>query len=85
MVQGSIVNIEADAIVHPTNNSFYMGGDVGKIFRTKIKTDLERSIFFIPGNAIAKAGGQQLRNAVAQLAKAGGLVKASDGQFSFLL
>ncbi|CAF3036400.1 unnamed protein product [Rotaria sp. Silwood2] len=30
VVQGSIVNIKADAIVHPTNDSFYMGGDVGK-------------------------------------------------------
>jgi O-acetyl-ADP-ribose deacetylase (regulator of RNase III) len=29
VIQGSIVNIQADAIVHPTNNSFYMGGDVG--------------------------------------------------------
>ncbi len=28
-MQGSIVNIKADAIVHPTNDSFYMGGDVG--------------------------------------------------------
>jgi hypothetical protein len=26
------VNIKADAIVHPTNNSFFMGGDVGVYF-----------------------------------------------------
>jgi histone H2A len=30
VVQGSIVSIKADAIVHPTNDSFYMGGEVGK-------------------------------------------------------
>jgi len=35
VVQGSIVNIKADAIVHPTNNSFYMGGDVGSYFFSK--------------------------------------------------
>ena len=27
---GSLVNVTADAIVHPTNSTFYMGGEVGK-------------------------------------------------------
>ncbi|CAF0967751.1 unnamed protein product [Adineta steineri] len=58
VVQGSIVNIKADAIVHPTNNSFYMGGDVGK--------------------AIAKAGGQELKDAVAQAAKDSTLTNSGD-------
>lgn len=30
VIQGDIVNITADAIIHPTNASFYMGGDVGQ-------------------------------------------------------
>ncbi|CAF1042266.1 unnamed protein product [Rotaria sp. Silwood1] len=58
VVQGSIVNIKADAIVHPTNSSFYMGGDVG--------------------NALAKAGGQQLRDAVAEAARNSTLTNAGD-------
>ncbi|CAF0917521.1 unnamed protein product [Didymodactylos carnosus] len=58
VVQGNIVNIKADAIVHPTNNSLYMGGEVG--------------------NALAKAGGQQLRDAVSNLAKTSSLVNVSD-------
>ena len=37
-MQGSIVNIKADAIVHPTNNSFYMGGDVGEYSLIKFNT-----------------------------------------------
>jgi len=58
VVQGSIVNIQADALVHPTNNSFYMGGDVGK--------------------ALAKAGGQELRDAVAQTANDATLTNFGD-------
>ncbi|CAF4973261.1 unnamed protein product, partial [Rotaria socialis] len=58
VVQGSIVNIKADAIVHPTNASFYMGGDVGK--------------------ALASAGGQELRNAVADAAKNATLINSGD-------
>ena len=30
MLQGDLVNVTADAIVHPTNSTFYMGGEVGK-------------------------------------------------------
>ena len=30
VIQGDIVKVSADAIVHPTNNSFYMGGEVGE-------------------------------------------------------
>jgi O-acetyl-ADP-ribose deacetylase (regulator of RNase III) len=44
VVQGSIVNIKADAIVHPTNNSFFMGGDVGMYF---FKIFFENLLFFI--------------------------------------
>lgn len=29
VVQGDITDVVVDAIVHPTNNSFYMGGEVG--------------------------------------------------------
>lgn len=29
VIQADITNVVADAIVHPTNNSFYMGGEVG--------------------------------------------------------
>lgn len=30
VIQGDIVKMAADAIVHPTNSSLYMGGEVGK-------------------------------------------------------
>ena len=31
VIQGNIVQMGVDAIVHPTSNTFYMGGEVGKI------------------------------------------------------
>lgn len=34
VLQGDLVNVAADAIVHPTNNTFYMGGEVGKSHST---------------------------------------------------
>ncbi|RNA39158.1 core histone macro- isoform X2 [Brachionus plicatilis] len=49
VIQADITNVVADAIVHPTNNSFYMGGEVG--------------------SAIARAGGQEVRNLVDELHK----------------
>ena len=30
VIQGNIVQMGVDAIVHPTSNTFYMGGEVGK-------------------------------------------------------
>ena len=30
MLQGDISKVTADAIVHPTSSSFYMGGEVGQ-------------------------------------------------------
>ena len=30
VLQGDIVKVTADAIVHPTSSNFYMGGEVGK-------------------------------------------------------
>ena len=30
VLQGDLVKVAADAIVHPTNNTFYMGGEVGE-------------------------------------------------------
>ena len=30
VIQGDITKVSSDAIVHPTNNSFYMGGEVGR-------------------------------------------------------
>lgn len=32
MLQGDIVKVAADAIVHPTNSTYYMGGEVGKLY-----------------------------------------------------
>ncbi len=33
VVQADITNVKVDAIVHPTNNSFYLGGEVGYVIR----------------------------------------------------
>ena len=30
VIQGDLVKVAADAIVHPTNNTLFMGGEVGK-------------------------------------------------------
>ena len=32
VIQGDLVKMEADVIVHPTNASFSLAGEVGKIF-----------------------------------------------------
>ena len=32
VLQGDLVKVTADAIVHPTNSTFYMGGEVGKFY-----------------------------------------------------
>lgn len=37
VIQGDLVKISADAIVHPTSSNFYMGGEVGKLIHV-IKT-----------------------------------------------
>jgi len=58
VVQGNIIHIKADAVVHPTNGSLSFGGEVG--------------------HALSKAGGQQLRDAVAELAKTKTLGQVSD-------
>ncbi|CAH1246183.1 H2AFY [Branchiostoma lanceolatum] len=29
VIQGNIVNLPSDAVIHPTNDSFYLGGEVG--------------------------------------------------------
>ena len=34
VLQGDLVTVTADAIVHPTNASFYMGGEVGEFYYT---------------------------------------------------
>lgn len=31
VVQGDLVKVTADAIVHPTNDTYYMGGEVGML------------------------------------------------------
>ena len=35
VIQGDIAAIEADAIVHPTNATFYLGGEVGMYFKSR--------------------------------------------------
>ena len=73
------MNIQADAIVHPTNNSFFMGGDVGVYYSTKDLKEFLLSINKI-GKALAAAGGQQLRDAVAQLKNDSAINNAGDGK-----
>ena len=35
VIQGDIAAIEADAIVHPTNATFYLGGEVGMYLKSR--------------------------------------------------
>ena len=35
VVQADIVDVVVDAVVHPTNNSFYLGGQVGAAISRK--------------------------------------------------
>ena len=37
VIQGDIAAIEADAIVHPTNATFYLGGEVGMYFKSRTR------------------------------------------------
>ncbi len=80
VVQGNIINIKADAIVHPTNASLSLGGEVGSYFHYLLSNI---NFFFVNkkniGHALAKAGGQELRDALSQAAKNKSLTNTADG------
>ncbi len=79
VVQGNIINITADAIVHPTSSSLNLGGEVGAYFLDIV---LDYQIFLLVGHALAKAGGQELRDALSQAAKNKSLTNVGDGKIS---
>jgi O-acetyl-ADP-ribose deacetylase (regulator of RNase III) len=78
VVQGSIIHIKADALVHPTNSSFSFGGEVGQSHKPLV---MPIRIVSHLGNALSKAGGQQLRDATNQMAKNKILANVGDGSF----
>jgi len=43
-LQANIVDVASDAIVHPTNNTFYLGGEVGSAISTKGGKELRDAI-----------------------------------------
>ena len=50
MIQADITNVAVDSIVHPTNNAFYLGGQVGHAISAaggdkirKLTADLHRT------------------------------------------
>lgn len=46
VLQGDIVKVAADAIVHPTNSTYHMGGEVGK-YITDLRIVLFTNFFFL--------------------------------------
>ena len=44
VLQGDIVKVIADAIVHPTSNSFYLGGEVGQALQKAGGKDFQQEV-----------------------------------------
>ena len=44
VLQGDLVKVTADAIVHPTSNSFYMGGEVGQALQKAGGKDFQQEV-----------------------------------------
>ena len=62
VVQADITNVKVDAIVHPTNNSFYLGGEVGSAISKKggqKVRDIVKDLHLKVGN-LGVGGGERL-------------------------
>ena len=46
MIQCDIAIVEADALVHPTNASFYLGGEVGSCLNLDLALQADHSLPF---------------------------------------
>jgi histone H2A len=44
VIQGDIVQVAADAIIHPTNASLYMGGEVGQAIEKAGGKDFQQEV-----------------------------------------
>ena len=44
VLQGDIVKVTADALVHPTSNSFYLGGEVGQALQKAGGKDFQNEV-----------------------------------------
>jgi len=69
VLQANIVDVAADAIVHPTNNTFYLGGEVGSAIQDKGGKELRDAVSMlhrnhgkisVGGAAISDAGSAML-------------------------
>ena len=59
VVQADITNIKVDAICHPTNNSFYLGGEVGSAISRKggqKVRDIVQNLHMTSGNLAVGSG-----------------------------
>ena len=83
VVQGNIINIKADAVVHPTSTSLSMSGEVGLYFVRHFASNGNFSFFRFfrikLGRALATAGGKKLRDALSHAAKNKSLASVGDG------
>lgn len=62
VIQGDLVKIAADAIVHPTSSSFYMGGEVGSAIERAGGKDFKKEVdeLYKSNGALDTAGGNLL-------------------------
>ena len=86
------MNVRADALVHPTNASFYMGGEVG-MFTTHFHAEkLKKNCWCLIdqyaftcvshiGSAIAKAGGKAFQQEVKALSEEHGALDTAAGRY----
>ena len=59
VVQADITDVKVDAIVHPTNNSFYLGGEVGSAISRKggqKVRDIVHNLHLTSGNLAVGSG-----------------------------
>ena len=94
VIQGDITAVEADAIVNPTNATFYLGGEVGMYcnewktyfrhsnsFQLQNKSIIYHFYFCFPGSALEKAGGKEFRDEVKKLSESHGPLELASGDF----
>ena len=84
------MKVRADAIVHPTNGSFYMGGEVGRSAWPASVSDgsvvelggrclIGGALRAVIGSAIEKAGGKPLQDDIKALSTEHGTLDIAEG------
>lgn len=79
VIQGDVASMAADAVVHPTNNGFFLGGQVGENVSLPCMWTIVYCCFLCWGAALRAAGGAELETEVNACHTAHGTLKETQG------